>query len=173
VSPGRGPPKPLAPERAWDYALWLLGRQAYTTAEVRERLRRRSLPEPDAERVVARLLELGLLDDRAYAENYVERRTATRGRLALQSELRRKGVAQPLIEAALAAESDEGQGRAAAALLRKQAWRFEAATGGDATAAAKARAKAYALLARRGFPPDAVRAAIDDVLPAIDDDRAD
>ena len=166
LSPIRRPPRPLAPERAWDYALWLLGRRAYTTAELRARLRRRSLPEADAERVVARLVELGLLDDRAYARDHVERRAATRGRLALQQELRRKGVAEDLIDAAVGVGSDDDQRRAAAALLRKQAWRFAAAAD-----AAKARARAYALLARRGFPPDAAREAVDEVLPRVDDGR--
>jgi regulatory protein len=161
----------LAPERAWDYALWLLGRQAYTVAEVRERLRRRALPEPEVERVVARLLELALLDDRSFARHYVERRSATRGRLALQAELRRKGVAQEHVDDALGGEGEGevAQADAAVALLRKQAWRFGAATGRGRAEAAKARARAYALLARRGFAPDAVRAAVDEVLPGDDD----
>ncbi len=163
------PPKPLEPERAWDYALWLLGRQAYTAAEVRARLLRRSLPEADAQRVVERLLELGLLDDAAYAQSYVERRATQRGRLALQQELSRKGVAQGLIDRALGERGDDDQRRAAVALLHKQAWRFEAAGGDDRDAAARARAKAYALLVRRGFPPDAVREALEEVLPAVDE----
>jgi regulatory protein len=163
------PPRPLEPERAWDYALWLLGRQAYTAAEVRARLLRRSLPEPDAQRVVDRLLELGLLDDKAYAQSYVERRAATRGRLALRQELSRKGVPQALIDQALATHRDDDERQAAIALLHKQAWRFEAAKGSDRDAAARARAKAYALLVRRGFPPDAVREALEAVLPAGDD----
>ncbi len=162
-------PRPLEPERAWDYALWLLGRQAYTAAEVRARLLRRSLPEADADRVVDRLLALGLLDDRAYAQAYVERRAASRGRLALLQELARKGVARSFIDEALSERSDDDQRGAAVALLRKQAWRFEAVAGPDPTAAARARAKAYALLVRRGFPPDAVREALDEALPAADE----
>lgn len=77
-------------------------------------------------------------------------------------------MAQPLIDAALGANDDDAERAAAVALLRKQAWRFEAAAGGNAAAAAKARAKAYALLARRGFPPDAVREALDEVLAGDD-----
>jgi regulatory protein len=135
---------------------------------VRQRLRRRSLPEDEAERVVSRLLELGLLDDRAYAVAYVERRAATRGALALRQELRRKGVAAELVDRAVGAHGEADQRRAAVALLRKQAWRFEVAPDADDAEAARARARAYALLARRGFAPDVVREAVDEALPAHD-----
>lgn len=168
MSPGRRPSAPLTADRAWDYALWLLGRQAYTAAEVRQRLRRRALPEADTERVVARLLELGLLDDRAYAIAYVDRRAATRGGLALRQELQRKGVATELIERAVGAHGEADQRRAAVELLRKQAWRFEVAPGADDALVARARGRAYALLARRGFPPDVVREAVDEALAAHD-----
>jgi regulatory protein len=135
---------------------------------VRERLRRRSLPEADTERVVARLLELKLLDDRSFAEAYVARRSSGRGRLALQQELRRKGVAPALIESALATQGGSEEGRAAVALLRKQAWRFTLTPDADAAEAARVRSRAYALLARRGFAPDAVHAAVDDLFAAFD-----
>jgi len=178
----RRPPKPLAPERAWDYALWLLGRQAYTSSELAERLRRRGLEPERRERVVARLRELGLLDDRAYAAAYVRRRREERGRHALRAELQRKGVAEPLVEAALAGDGDEPplddqqQVGVAVALLAKHAWRFEApetspdaaaADTADAPDAAKAadaqrraRARAMGFLARRGFAPDVASAAL-------------
>lgn len=180
----RRPPKPLAPERAWDYALWLLGRQAYTSSELAERLRRRGLEPELRERVVARLRELGLLDDRAYAAAYVRRRRGERGRHALRAELLRKGVAESLVEAALAGDGDEPplddrqQLDAAVALLTKHAWRFEAseappeaaadnAAAADAPDAAdaanaqrRARARAIGFLARRGFAPDVASAAL-------------
>jgi regulatory protein len=163
------PPTPLDPERAWDYALWLLGRRAMSAAEVRERLRRRSLPEPDADAVVAKLQRLGLLDDRAFAEGYVRGRARERGRLALRRDLHRKGVGEDVVEAALAPHDDADQAVAARALLRKHAWRFAAASD-DPTAARAARARAYGLLARRGFPPDAAQAAVEAVLGATDPD---
>jgi SOS response regulatory protein OraA/RecX len=173
----RRPPKPLAPERAWDYALWLLGRQAYTSSELADRLRRRSLEPELRERVIARLQELGLLDDRAYAAAYVRRRRGERGRHALRAELLRKGVAESLVEAALAGDGDEPplddrqQLDAAVALLAKHAWRFkgseappanatDTADAADAPGAAhaadaqrRARARAMGFLARRGFAP--------------------
>ncbi|CAN5829438.1 hypothetical protein BH23DEI1_BH23DEI1_05040 [soil metagenome] len=161
-------PTPLDPERAWDYALLLLGRRSCTAAEMRVRLERRSLPEADADRVVARLQELDLLNDRAFARAYVRSRTAGRGRLGLARELRRKGVAEDVVDDALADATDEAQGRAAAELIRKQAWRFRDAALDDPERAAAARARAFALLARRGFPSDAARHAVEQVLGEID-----
>jgi regulatory protein len=163
-------PTPLAPERAWDYALSLLGQRARTAAEMRERLRRRSLPDAETERVVERLEELGLLDDRAFAEAYVRTRAESRGRLGLRRELQRKGLAEEVVDDALAERTDDDEARAAVALLRKQAWRFRAAHEDDRERAAAARSRAYALLARRGFPPDAARGAVEAVLGAHDDE---
>ncbi len=153
-------PTPLDAERAWDYALDLLTRRAMSASEVGERLRRRSLPEPDADAVVAKLERLGLVNDRAFAESYVRARARERGRLALRRELHRKGVAEDTVDGALVPHDDAHQEAAARALLAKHAWRFAAAAQGDARAAQAARARAYGLLARRGFPPDAVRAAV-------------
>lgn len=156
-------PEPLDPEQAWDYALELLARRALSAAEVRARLRRRSLPEGDADAVVAKLERLGLLNDRAFAEGYVRSRARERGRLALRRELHAKGVAEDALADALAPHDDADQAAAARALLVKHAWRFAAAPD-DALAVQAARARAYRLLARRGFPPDAVAAAVAEVL---------
>lgn len=165
MSPGRAlrAPTPLDPERAWDYALELLARRAMSASEVRARLRRRSLPEADADAVVAKLERLGLLNDRAFAEAYVRSRSRERGRLALRRELQHKGVAEDVADGALAPHDDADQALAARALLAKHAWRFAAAPD-DARAVHAARARAYGLLARRGFPPDAVAAAVAEVL---------
>ncbi len=158
------PPTPLAPERAWDYALLLLGRRAYTAHEIRERLRRRALAEDEVERVVGRLEELRLVDDQAFARAYVASRSGTHGDLALRHALRRKGVAEALVDHVLSGRSEHDQLAAAEALLRKHAWRFASSTTPEA-----GRAKAFALLARRGFAPDAAREAVDAVLPPSED----
>lgn len=147
------------------YALWLLGKRAYTEAELRQRLQRRSLPEADCDRVLIRLKELQLLDDHAFAGSYLRARAQQRGRLALQQELRRKGVDDEVVSAAMAGDEltpalDEAQQAAAAhALLAKHAWRFQLPS--DDAQLPKLRARASAFLARRGFAPDAVAEAVE------------
>jgi regulatory protein len=167
---GRRARTPLAPADAWDYALRLLTGRAMSEGELRTRLERRGLPGDDAEHLVRRLVELRLLDDRAYAEAYVRSRAGTRGRLGLRQELRRKGIGEGLVDDALAERSDDAEAHAAQALLRKQSWRFAAVHGADRAKAAAARGRAFALLARRGFTPDAARAAVAGVLGDGDDD---
>lgn len=176
----RRKPRPFTPERAWEYLLFLLSRRAYTVAELRERLARRGLDEAEGERLLARLEELELVNDEAYAERYVSSRRASRGPLALRRELRRKGVAEELVDRELAPLGLEEQVEAAAQLLERNAWRYapareerpdeeDAVVLSDEEERArfdrrmKERAKAFAFLARRGFHADAASAAIERV----------
>lgn len=172
----RREPRPLTAERAWEYLLFLLSRRQYTVAELRDRLTRRGLPAEEAEPLLERLAELRLVDDALYAEQYVSSRQSSRGRLSLRRELRQKGVDEALVERELGPLSGAHQTAAATALLEKNAWRYRPtsadATGGAVTDEAeyersqrlrKARAKAFAFLARRGFPAEAAATALDEV----------
>lgn len=170
-------------QRAWDYLLNLLSRQAYTVAELRAKLARRKVESALADGLIARLEELGLVDDKAFAEQYVESRKGARGSRALRAELRRKGVAEDIVEERIGQLDESQQLLAAVELLRKHAWRYrpdpvaEAQVGETSQAAAvpedsdyehllrtrKAEAKTRAFLARRGFSPSVVTAAIDQV----------
>lgn len=142
-------------ERAWRYALWLLGRQAYSQAQLVERLRRKRTPEAVIDQVVKKLASYNYLDDAAYAELVVRSKRRSHGRMALKRTLRQKGVAEQLIDQALGGLSAEQEREVACALLQKQAWRFQ---GADPR---KNYAKAYAYLARRGFTPEVIRWALE------------
>lgn len=164
--------KPLTPERAWEYLLWLLSRRAYTVAELRQRLLRRGLLEEEAEPLLVRLEELQLVDDALYTEQYVRSRKGERGKLALRRELRRKGVHEELIAGELDALEPPQQLLAAAELLRKHAWRYQPKLPGEESILAdhevrtellKARAKAFAFLARRGFSAGIAASALEEV----------
>jgi len=66
-------------------------------------LRKREIPEEVAEEVLSRFEEVGLIDDSAFADAWVESRHHGRGlaRRALARELRTKGVDSALIEEAV------------------------------------------------------------------------
>lgn len=102
-------------------------------------------PELAAE-LLDRLEEFGLLDDAAFAEGFVNSRRTRKGRIALSRELRSKGVAEEIIDETLAPLDDAAQLETAVELLERNAWRFE---GVDRR---RNRARAFAFLARRGFP---------------------
>jgi len=172
-------PRPLDPERAWEYLLRLLSQRAYTAFELETKLARRGIRGAEAGALLRRLEELRLIDDASYAEHYVASRRAGRGRLALRQELRRKGVAAPVVERELRDLGHDDQVAAAVDLLRRNAWRYRPASPSAQDAdvpeaeawaiRAKARGKAMAFLARRGFAADAATEAIERLAWFADD----
>jgi regulatory protein len=75
-----------------------------TQAEVVRRLRRAGYDADTVETVVDELASAGLLNDRAFARDWVESRSRSRklGSVRLEAELRRKGVETDAISEALA-----------------------------------------------------------------------
>ena len=148
-----GPPDEYPYERAWNYTLWLLGRQAYTTGQLRDKLGRKGAAEETITKVLDKLLELKLVDDALYAEAFVRSRSRSKGAIRLRQELFRKGVAEPLVDKAVGELDEATQLGAALSLAQKNLWRWQ----GEPR---QRYAKAYAFLARRGFPVDVVREAL-------------
>lgn len=93
------PAEPKREEQARDVCLRLLTVRARTRAELEAQLTKRGFPDDVSARVLDRLVEVGLLDDAAFAEQWVHTRRANagKGKRALASELRTKGVDPELI----------------------------------------------------------------------------
>lgn len=74
-----------------------------TRAELEGYLRQRGVPDDAAAEVLDRFEDVGLIDDVAYAEGWVRSRHGTKGlgRRAVAAELRRKGVSDDIVAAAL------------------------------------------------------------------------
>lgn len=91
-------------EKAKQSALRFIGYRPRSIAEVRQNLTKKGYEEPVAEQVVARLQELNLLDDRAFAQFWVEQRESfkPRSQLALRQELYQKGVDRTIIDEVVA-----------------------------------------------------------------------
>ena len=142
------PQEPYDFERALGYALWLLGRRAYSRAEVQRKLLTKTNAEV-TEHVLERLDELNLVDDDAYAKRLIETQKQRKGERALKQTLKQRGVPETIIDATLETISTAEQVTVARGLLEKHRWRFK----GDEQAR---RRKAYAFLARRGFSVDVV-----------------
>jgi regulatory protein len=92
---------PLAVARA--ICLRLLTERARSRHELEQALRRRAVPEEAVRATVARLREVGLINDGEFAEQWVRSRHVHKGlgRHALVVELRRKGVADDVAGEAL------------------------------------------------------------------------
>jgi len=116
-------------------------------------LGRRGYEEPEIEAAMARLIELGYLDDRAFAESHVRRRSGSRGPLALAAELAARGVNREIAGQAVARLSGEAQLSAAVDFARLQAGRKPPAGYRELLELAGTK------LVRRGFSPSIAREA--------------
>lgn len=111
---GEPPGDPV--ERARAICLRLLTGTPRTRRQLADALRKREIPDDAAEEVLSRFEEVGLIDDSAFADAWVESRHHGRGlaRRALAQELRTKGVDAALIDEAvgrLDAEQEEATAR--------------------------------------------------------------
>jgi regulatory protein len=153
-------------DRAAQAAMRLLEARPRSIAELRQRLRRKEFPAAAIDHAIARLSELGLLDDATFSRLWVENRRSfsPRGSLALRDELRKKGVSRDLIDAALAADPDEAEDAAeqeaerARALARSALRRY---AGSADRFSFQRRLGAY--LQRRGFTFDTIRPILDEL----------
>lgn len=77
-----------------NYALWLLGRRAYTTRKLQEKLEDKKYTKTDINDTIKFCIDQHFLDDVEYAKNFIRARDAIRprGRRILKFELIKKGV---------------------------------------------------------------------------------
>jgi regulatory protein len=132
-----------------------------SVAETRRRLRHLGYRHELVDAVVDRLVEMGYLDDAAFARAWLESRDRARprGESALRRELALKGIERSIVDDALD-ERQEADGDADVAGALRLLQRRAAALGREADPR-KRRQRAYALLARNGFAPDAIQTALE------------
>jgi regulatory protein len=136
-------------------ALRFLESRQRSTAEVRRRLVSAGYRTELVDDAIARLTQLGVLDDTAFARAWVESRDRARprGARALRRELVLKGVDRALIDETLASREPEEAGDpdvpAAERLIERHARQLARVADPRAR-----RQRAYALLLRGGFDHD-------------------
>jgi regulatory protein len=131
-------------------ALQSLAARPRTAHEVRQKLRRRGVPDQRVDQVITRLQHRGVLDDTASAHAYLTSRLAGRGYgpQRLRQELQQRGIGRALVEDAVQQDLAVGDVLAAARAQAARRWPRLA----RATDRAKRRQKRWAFLRRRGFP---------------------
>ncbi|WP_371668771.1 recombination regulator RecX [Streptomyces sp. NBC_00289] len=117
---GEPPGDPV--ERARAICLRLLTGTPRTRKQLADALRKREIPEDAAEEVLSRFEEVGLINDGAFAEAWVESRHHGRGlaRRALAQELRTKGVDSTLIDVAVSQLDSEQEEATARELVARK-----------------------------------------------------
>ena len=138
-------------DEAFDKALLHITASMKTEREVRDFLKKKGYLEDVADEVVGRMKRYGCLDDAAYARAYAESMAQKKGSRLIALELKRKGVSEGDIDAAVSALGDEGA--CASRVLEKYL------RGKDANDPKTAK-KAYAHLLSKGFDYETARGAL-------------
>nr|WP_269781531.1 recombination regulator RecX [Nocardia bovistercoris] len=135
-------------EQAKEAGLRLLAVRARSRAELGGRLIAKGFTAEVADRALGHLAEVGLIDDAAFAEQWVHSRHtySGKGRQALARELRDKGVAQSDAAPALAAITAEDETARATDLVRRKLRTMPRDLDRD-----KAMRRLVGMLARRGY----------------------
>jgi regulatory protein len=160
------------PALVLEAAARFLEARSRSVAEVRRRLTGAGYRAGLVEGAIERLLELGMLDDEAFARAWVESRDRARprGERAIREELRLKGIDRASVDLVLADRREAAMGDAEGEIGGDGG----SAPSPDRTAAERLLAKhrrslervadprqrrqrAYALLARNGFDPETCR----------------
>ncbi|NYE38806.1 regulatory protein [Nocardioides cavernae] len=139
--------------------------QARTRKELADKLAKRGVPDDLAAQLLDRFTEVGLIDDAAFARQWVESRHRSRGLapMALKQELRRKGVDDEATSAALEQIDESDQRVAARALVDKK---MRSMRGLDAQVATR---RLAGLLARKGYPAGLAFSVVREALGERDD----
>ncbi|WDF41785.1 recombination regulator RecX [Streptomyces sp. T12] len=145
---GMGAPPGDPVEQARAICLRLLTGTPRTRKQLADALRKREIPDDAAEEVLSRFEEVGLINDSAFADAWVESRHHGRGlaRRALAQELRTKGVDSTLIDAAVAQLDSEQEEATARELVARK---LRSTRGLDRD---KRLRRLAGMLARKGYP---------------------
>ena len=149
----------MTPPSAYNYALNLLSARPYATRALHRKLIQKQYSAADADDVIRRLVDNGLLNDAKYAEQYARSKMLSTGtsKRRVQQDLYRKGIAGDLATNAIAnvLESEEID---PAAVIERVA-RKKLAQLGDLEPLV-IRRRLFAFLARRGYGVDEIKAVV-------------
>lgn len=138
--------------RARDICLRLLTDRARTVKELGDALRRKEIPDEVAHRVLDRFDEVGLVDDQAFAEQWVRSRHRHRGlgKRAIAMELHRKGVDREIADEALTGIDDDSERDRARELVVRRLRSLPVGSREERQSSAR---KLVGMLARKGYGP--------------------
>ncbi len=140
---------------AMDYAVALLARRDYSSAELTRKLEERGYEEHPVEVVVGDLVSFGKVNDKRYGQNVVAYRARRgHGPARIRQELKRSGLSKSAIDEAVKSEDAPDF----AALARSvRARKF----GPEIPKDRKERARQARFLQYRGFSTDHIRAVLE------------
>lgn len=147
--------------KAKSYVYRILARRMYTTREISDKLVERGYVDKIIEDVIATLKRYGYLNDKTYAQEWIESRMRSKpkGKIALRRELGRKGIDKSIIEDALGQAFDQSkEAEMALDLARRKVRSYNV----DDPVVAKRKLQSFLL--RRGFDFETVKDVIEQVI---------
>ena len=146
--------------------LRMLDRSARTRAELSTALRKKGVPDDAAERVLDRFSAVGLIDDAALADGYALAQHQERGLSgrAVAQKLRRRGVSDEVLQAAVEQIDSESEVATARALVQRK---LRSLSGLAPDAQAR---RLVGLLGRKGYSPGFAYRIVREVISDIGDD---
>ncbi len=131
---------------ALKYAMRILNRKDYTVYQMRKKLKEKGFSDEEIDEVVGHLLEVNLLNDDRYAENFVYFKLKDGyGKRRIAYELKDRGVDENIVDKWLDGVDELGF---ASALVKAKV--------GSRKITLKEKGKLYAFLARRGYDYDTI-----------------
>jgi len=153
--------RPPRDQREWarEICLGQLSVRPRTRSELAAAMTKRGITAEIVDEVLDRYDEVGIIDDAAFAQAWVDSRHHGKGlaRRALGQELRRRGVDQEVIEGALAELEPETEEVTARELVERRLRTMR----GEPEELFR---KLVAMLARKGYPPGIAIRAVKDVI---------
>ncbi len=148
--------------RAKSRAIWYLDRTDHTEKALYQKLLRGGFPEKESAKVIARLKEVGLIDDNRFAQNYAERllESNVSKREALQKMLV-KGVPYDLAKAVLSDTETDELIQIKNVIEKKYRNKLNAQNGWQ---------KVYGALVRKGFSYENVKKALNSFIENYEED---
>lgn len=152
-----------AEELAFSYCLRRLTAAARSEHDLRTKLLERGYEQDVIDAVLARLRRAGYVDDEQYAQMWVRSRASTKALTGpvLRRELRLKGVADELIEQALAQADPADEDERARALLRRK---LPATMPVERADRDRLKRRLGGVLARKGYTGSRVWSIVDEVM---------
>nr|WP_084479258.1 recombination regulator RecX [Nocardia jejuensis] len=162
---GSGLPGGGTEAQAKEVCLRLLADRARSRSELEDRLAAKGYSPEVAARALDRLAEVGLIDDSAFAHQWVQSRHtfSGKGKRALAQELHRKGVAKEDADEALSTITSEDEQDRAADLVRRKLRTLPADLDRE-----KIIRRLVGMLARRGYNSSTAYAVVKSELADLD-----
>lgn len=140
--------------RAKQRLLFLLDKRDYTAYQLRLKLKRGGYPEAIIAEAVAYVVGLGFVNDRSYAQRYIEYRKNAKSLRRIEQDLAQKGVNRELVKECIeeAGEIDERPG--IMRLLEKRRYDAQSADAAE-------KRKQFAYLMGKGYKPADIKVCLD------------